>query len=179
MANIASTVRIDLRGIPEIADFVRWSTAPIDLQDGAELYLSMGTVLGIGKNTVENTIKSAPLQLTLTGLDPAIMELMSKINIQRVPVLIQRVFFEDGSNVVTTKEVYFRGHGEAPEQTVSYQENKQYVTLAMDCYSIFDMNKKQTLARMNNQTHQFYHEGDFFMKYAADDSNRDDEMWKK
>lgn len=180
MANIASTVRIDLRGIPEIADFVRWTTAPIDLIDTTgELYMSMGAVLGIGKVSVENTIKSSPLQLTLTGLDPSILELMSKINIQRVPVMIQRVFFEDGSNAVTTKEVYFRGFGEAPEQNINYQGETQYVTLTMDCFSVFDMNAKQSLARMNNQTHQFYHPTDSFMKYAAVDINDNDEMWKQ
>ncbi|MGU5759743.1 hypothetical protein [Aeromonas hydrophila] len=181
MPNVASTVRIDFRHIPEIADFVRWTTAPIDLIDTTgEQYLSMGSILGIGKVTVENSIKSSPLQLTLTGLDPSILELMSKVNIQRVPVLIQRVFFEDGSNDVTTKEEYYRGHGEAPEQNVNYQGQTQYVTLTMDCYSVFDMNAKQSLARMNNQTHQFYHEGDLFMKYAAVDINtNNDEMWKQ
>ncbi|WP_429049107.1 hypothetical protein [Aeromonas hydrophila] len=42
---IASTFQIDLRDIPEIGDFVRWTTASIDLMDdqGNE-YIAAGVI---------------------------------------------------------------------------------------------------------------------------------------
>lgn len=177
--NIASTVSIDLRKIPEINQIVRWTTAPLDLVDtNGDQYQSFGALLSISKSTIENTIKAAPLTLVLTGLDPSILNTMNAISINRVRVTIQRVFFDDSSNTIQSKEIYFKGWGTAPEQNVSYQENNMYVTLSMECYSIFDMDKKQELLRANNQTHQFYNPTDDFFKYANIDLD-DDELWRK
>ena len=177
--NIASIVSIDLRNIPEVAAVVRWTTAPLDLKDiNGDLYLSVGALLAISKITTENSIKSSPLTLTLTGLDPSILNTMTKISINRVRVTIQRVFFDDSSNNIISKETYFKGWGTAPEQNVSYQENNMFVTLQMPCQSIFDMDKKQELLRANAQTHQFYNPTDDFFKYANIDLD-DDAMWKR
>ncbi|WP_429179221.1 hypothetical protein [Aeromonas salmonicida] len=177
--NIATIVSIDLRNIQEINQIVRWTTAPIDLVDtNGDTYLSFGALLSIGKITVENSIKSSPLTLVLTGLDPSILNTMNAISINRVRVTISRVFFDDNSNTIQSAEIYFKGWGTAPETNVSYQDKNMYVTLSMECYSIFDMDKKQELLRVNNQTHQFYNPTDEMFKYANIDLD-DDVLWKK
>lgn len=177
--NIASTISIDLRSIPEVNQIVRWTTAPIDLMDtNGDLYLSMGAMLSIGKVTIENTIKAQPLTLVLTGLDPSILNVMNAINVQRVRVEIRRVFFDDNSNNIQSKETYWKGWGTHPEQNVGYQENNMFVTLSMSCYSIFDMSGKQELMRANNQTHKFHNNSDDFFRYANVDM-KDDAMWKR
>jgi len=177
--NIASIVSMDLRNIPEVNQIVRWTTAGVDLKDSnGDLYLSYGSLLAIDKVTTDNTIKSKPLTLTLTSLDVSILNLMKSISINRVRVTIQRVFFDDSSNNILSKEVYFRGWGTAPEQQVNYSAKTPYVTLQMECYSIFDLDKKPSLMRANQQTHQFYNSTDEFFKYANVDM-KDDEIWKK
>lgn len=177
--NIASIVLMDLRNIPEVNQIVRWTTAGSDLKDGnGDLYLCYGSLLAIDKVTTDNTIKGKPLTLTLTGLDPSVLNLMKSISINRVRVTIQRVFFDDSSNNILSKEVYFRGWGTAPEQQVNYSDKTPYVSLQMECYSIFDLDKKPSLMRANQQTHQFYNPTDEFFKYANVDM-KDDEMWRK
>lgn len=177
--NIASIVSIDLRNIPEVNQIVRWTTAPLDLKDSnGDLYLSYGSLLAIDKVTVDNSIKGKPLTLTLTGLDTSVLSLMQSISINRVRVTIQRVFFDDSSNNIISKEVYFKGWGTAPEQQVNYSSKTPYVSLQMECYSIFDLDKKPSLMRANQQTHQFFNKTDEFFKYANVDM-KDDAMWKK
>ena len=177
--NIASIVSIDLRNIPEVNQIVRWTTAGVALQDSnGDLYISFGSLLAIDKITIDNTIKSKPLRLTLTGLDPSILALMKSISINRVRVTIQRVLFEESSNNIISKEVYFKGWGTAPEQQVNYSNATPYVSLQMECYSIFDLDKKPSLMRANQQTHQYFNPTDEFFKYANVDM-KDDEMWRK
>lgn len=178
--NIASIVSIDLRNIPEVNQIVRWTTAGQDLKDSnGDLYLSYGSLLAIDKVTVDNSIKGKPLTLTLTGLDSSVLSLMQSISINRVRVTIQRVFFDDSSNNIISKEVYFKGWGTAPEQQVNYSNKTPYVSLQMECYSIFDLDKKPSLMRANQQTHQFNgNPSDEFFKYANIDQD-DDAMWKK
>lgn len=178
--NIASIVSIDLRHIQAVASVVRWTTAPVDLKDSnGDLFLSFGAYLAIDKVTVDNSIKGKPLTLTLSGLDTSVLSLMQSISINRVRVTIQRVFFDDSSNNIISKEVYFKGWGTAPEQQVNYSNKTPYVSLQMECYSIFDLDKKPSLMRANQQTHQFNgNPSDEFFKYANVDM-KDDAMWKK
>lgn len=177
---IASTFQIDLRDIPEIGDFVRWTTASIDLMDdqGNE-YIAAGGLLKIGAVTTENSIKSAPLMVTMGGLDPSIQDNLGNLDHKRPKVVIKRVTFnpETHDNRILTESVYFRGRGTSPEVKIVQTDNNWSVTLDMECYSSFDMDKKMELMRCNQQTHAFYHEGDNFFKYANQDMN-EDLLWK-
>lgn len=179
--NIATCVSIDLTHVPQINQVLQWTTAPMDLVFSGNNYQSVGALLKIGKVSVENSVKGSPLEIVLTGLDTSVLNLMLNVDIGNPNVTIWRVFFGDNSNVVTSYEMYYKGKGSTPEQAVTYPKDDKpgFVTLGMQCYSVFNLDAKQNLLTCNNQTHQAYFPGDLFYTFANIDQNDDPTMWKR
>ena len=172
---VCSTVLFDLTGVDGIDQMICLTDAPFDVVKDGVTYRSFGSLLKIDKVTTENTITAKTLSVTLSGIDKQVMGTINSTAFRERPVVISRCTVQEGSNVVGTDETYFRGTGGTPEVTVDYSNG--YVSLTVQCKSIFDLSKKAEFSRSNHATHSFWFDGDMFFQYAASTA-LEDKVWK-
>ncbi|WP_155858987.1 hypothetical protein [Enterovibrio calviensis] len=150
--------------------------AAFDVEKDGILYRAFGTLLAIDKITSENSLTSKEMSITLSGISMDFQDSVNSNIFRRAPLLIHKAFVPDGSNVVEEAVVYYRGFTSTPETNIDYKSGS--MALKVSCKSIFDLDRKPSLCRANNATHQAYHSGDLFFAYANQDL-KDDVMWKQ
>ncbi|EIE5875896.1 hypothetical protein BA746_00380 [Vibrio parahaemolyticus] len=167
-----SLVSLDLTGIGE--GFMNLTDAPYDVVYNGHTYRAFGTLLAVDKITVENTLASKELGITLSGVSMEFQEVVNEKTFRRSPIRIYKAFVAEGGNTVTEASIYYRGFTSTPETQVDYKSGS--MALKVSCKSIFDLDKKPSLCRANNASHQAYHSGDKFFMYANQDL-KDDALW--
>ncbi|MGF1787090.1 hypothetical protein L4D00_14945 [Photobacterium swingsii] len=169
-----SLLSLDLRKINQ--DFLRVTDAPYDIMFEGHLYRAFGTLLAIDKITTENTITSKELEIVLSGISLDFQETVNNEIFRRSPIVIHKAHVPEGTNEVEQAVIYYRGYTSTPSTDVNYSDG--YLALKVSCKSLFDLDRKPSLCRSNNATHQAYHAGDKFFEYANQDQ-REDVMWQK
>lgn len=169
-----SLMELDLRAVT--GEIMRLTDAPFDLVHDGHLYQAFGTLLKIDNITVENTLASKELKITLDGISMEFQESVNNNQFRRKPIVIYKAFVPEGGNDVESALIYWRGFTSTPETAVDYE--KGYMALEVSCKSIFDLDQTPSLMRSNNATHQAYHNGDKFFQYATQDM-KDDVMWRE
>ncbi|WMB74226.1 hypothetical protein RA178_06315 [Shewanella oncorhynchi] len=169
-----STIEIDLTTIT--GEHLRLTDAPYDITLNGHLYRAFGSLLAIDKITTENTLASKELTVTLTGIAVDFQESVNNNMFRRKSIIIRKCFVPEGGNEITDNKIYYRGYTSTPETDVNYTEG--YMALKVSCKSVFDLDQSPDLMRSNNATHQAYHNGDTFFKYANVEM-KDDILWKK
>ena len=169
-----SLLKLDLRKINE--GFMLLTDAPFDIDYDGQLFRSFGTLLSIDKITAENTLTSKELGITLSGISMDFQESVNNKIFRRSPITIYKAFVPEGGNTVEEAKIYYSGYTSTPETDVDYKEG--HMALKISCKSLFDLDQKPSLCRANNATHQAYHNGDTFFKWANVDMS-EDVMWRK
>lgn len=169
-----SLLELDLRDIT--GEIMRLTDAPFDVVKDGHEYKAFGTLLKIDKLTAENTLASRELNITLSGIAIEFQDAVNNNLFLRKSIVIHKAFVPEGQNTVSDAVVYWRGFTSTPETEINYTDG--YMALQVSCKSIFDLDKRPSLMRSNNATHQAYHNGDRFFEYATQD-NKDDVMWKQ
>lgn len=169
-----SLMHLDLNSINE--GVMAFTDASHDVVFNGQVYRAMGTLLSIDKITVENTLSSKELGIVLSGVSVDFQETVNEKLFKRAPIVIYKAFVPTGTNEVEQAVIYYRGYTSTPETDVNYQDG--YLALKVTCKSIFDLDKKPSLCRSNNATHQAYHKGDKFFEYANQDLEAD-VMWRQ
>lgn len=169
-----SLVELDLREVT--GEIMRITDAPHDVTKDGHEYKAFGSLLEIDKLTVENTLASRELNITLSGIAIEFQESVNNNLFRRKSIVIHKAFVPEGQNAVQQSVVYWRGFTSTPETSIDYDNG--YMGLQVSCKSIFDLDQRPSLMRSNNATHQSYHQGDRFFEYASQD-NKDDVMWRQ
>ncbi len=169
-----SLLAIDLTKINQ--GWMLLTDAPYDINFNGRTYMAMGTLLSIDKITTENTISSKELTITLSGISIDFQESVNENIFRRAPVSIHKAFVLDGGNEVDSASTYYVGYTSTPETDINYEDG--YMALKVTCKSLFDLDRKPSLCRANNATHQAYHNGDKFYQYANQDLG-EDVMWRQ
>ncbi len=169
-----SLLALDLSKVT--GEVMRLTDAPHDVEHQGHVYRGFGTLLNIDKLTVENTLASKELSITLSGISLDFQESVNNNLFRRAPITIFKAFVPEGDNKVTESVIYWRGYTSTPETDLNYKDG--YMALQISCKSIFDLDRTPSLMRSNNATHQAYHQGDRFFEYATQDL-KDDVMWRQ
>lgn len=169
-----SLLSLDLTKIDQ--GYMRICDAPHDIMYEGHKYIATGTLLNIDKITAENTIASKELSITLSGVSLDFQESVNNHIFRRSPITISKAFVPEGGNEVSESSIYYRGMTSTPETDIDYKSGS--MALKITCKSIFDLDRKPSLCRANNATHQFYHNGDKFFQHANSDMDAD-VMWRQ
>ncbi|KFA99234.1 DUF2163 domain-containing protein [Vibrio sp. ER1A] len=169
-----SAMELDLRSIT--GEIMRLTDAPYDVEYDGNTYQAFGTLLSIDRITVENTLSSKALNVTLSGISVDFQESVNNNTFRRKPVKIYKCFVPEGSNVIQDMKPYWVGLSSTPETDINYRDG--FMALKLSCKSIFDLDKTPSLMRANNSTHQALHNGDKFFQYATVDQD-EDVMWRQ
>lgn len=169
-----SLFSLDLTRINE--GYMNLTDAAFDVEYEGQLYRAFGTLLKVDKVTAENTATSKELGVTLSGVSMDFQEVVNNKTFRRSPVKIMKAFVPDGTNQVKEAVIYYRGYTSTPETDVDYKSGS--MALKVSCKSVFDLDRKPSLCRSNNATHQAYHAGDKFFQYANQDM-KNDVLWHK
>lgn len=169
-----SLVSLDLTSINQ--GFMNLTDAAFELEYEGQTYRATGTLLSIDKITTENMLTSKELGITLSGVTMDFQETVNEQIFRRAPIVIYKAFVPDGSNEVRDAVVYYRGFTSTPETDIDYKSGQ--MALKVSCKSIFDLDRKPSLCRANNATHQAHHNGDTFFQYANQEMKAD-VMWRK
>ncbi|MGL4843966.1 MAG: hypothetical protein ACRC2Y_05020 [Aeromonas veronii] len=157
-------------------EVMRLCDGPHDVVYQGHTYQAFGTLLSIDKLSIENTLASKELSITLSGITLDFQESVNNNLFRRAPITVYKAFVPEGGNQVSQALTYWRGFAGTPETDLNYQDG--YMALQLSCKSLFDLDRSPSLMRSNNATHQAYHKGDRFFEYATQD-NKDDVLWRQ
>ncbi|MCG6410400.1 hypothetical protein K6U17_14355 [Vibrio fluvialis] len=159
------------------ASIMRITDAPFDIEHNDYTYRSYGSLLNIDPVTVENTLSSKELMVTMSGVNTDYISVVNENTFVRRPITIEKAFIPEGDNVVQSSTVYWRGYTSTPEARIDYENGS--VEMLIGCKSMFNMDQTPSLSRSNNATHQAHHNGDRFFSYANQPLDENDVLWRK
>jgi len=142
-------------------DILLWSGID-DISINSETYTGAGTLLNISDTEDTSELKSTNVVVSLSGMDPTVMDYALTDNYQNRPLTVYMIFVYASTNEVVGKLTLFQGR--MTSLAIQDDPNGSIITVNAE-NRLVDLNRPSNL-RYTNESQEFVSSGDTAFRYV-------------